>query len=250
MSETPHGDGPFDPLIVAAQALLATSNRSWISISGQLRTWRDEDLLDEGRRLYGNEKAGKPTTSRGLMNRQNRQYETVHRFWATDQPWRIRMDRVHNTIPNAGYHFDVLIVHGATWWVQNTKPHGMNISSNTGQENYTASVHQGSLNLDYMLRPTALVKALHASEAIVTQVGGRRAIQLRGTPITPDSEAFWLMGGLLALGATYYVVTVDAVYGILLRVETYIDNQVARREELTDVSIDTPIEAELFISQG
>ena len=97
-----------------------------------------------------------------------------------------------------------------------------------------------------MLRPTLIAQALQFQDATIVRVGGRRAFRLRGTPITPLSDFFWKVGGLIALGASDYVVTVDATSGILLAAEVYIDGRLARQEEITDVVIDASVNLDSF----
>lgn len=243
MSPAPARSFP-EALHTVVRALLALSDRSWSTITGTLTTWRDEKLLDVGRSRSACDPAAPSLVAQGASPRR---YETEHRFWAMREPWRIRMELVRMTLPDEEYAFSTMIVHGQIWWVEDTRSHGLTVLSNHGQDNRTGTACQGTFDLDKLLQPAGLAGALVPSQIAAIEVGGRNAITVRGTPLESPGDAFWLMGGLTTLGATEYQFSVDAAVGILLRAEAFVDGQLARREELTQVTADQPLDPALFV---
>lgn len=225
-----------------ARALLGASNRSWASINGELATWHDGGLLEVGRRRCGEESA--ISASGGQASRQ---FETRHRFWAAQEPWRLRLERVRANLPDEQYAFSSMIMHGRIWWVEAMGATSARVVSNAGQENQAAAASQGMFNLDNLLRPAGLAGALVPTDAVVSEVDGRAAILVRGGLLERSADAFWMVGGLMSLGANEYIFAIDAAVGVLLRAEALIDGQVARREELRHVTVDTAMDASLFV---
>lgn len=238
------------PLILAAQALLHTAERSWTTITGELRTWTDEDLLAEGRSQFQGEDAGTSAAdTESFEDAQLRgQYSTSHRFWATRTPWRVRMDRLRDDYGGQESSHDspdTVIIHESTWWAEDG---GRHVATNLGSQ-HQLTIY-GTHNLNLMLRPTAVVMGFRFREAEMVEASGRPGIRLRAVPVAPQEDFVWHVGELVVLGASGYVITVDAQYGIILCAEAHINSRLARQEEIVAASIDTPSASGLFTPRG
>jgi hypothetical protein len=247
MTDTnPQNQPEHSPSILAAQALLRTAERSWTTITGELRTWADEDLLDEGRRQFHGEDSDPSDAdpSDGEEENYEGQYTTVHRFWATRTPWRVRLDRLRDDYSDREASRgspDTLIIHESTWWAEYG---GRRVATNVGSQH----LHTvwGTHNLSLMLRPTPVVMGFRFREARMAETAGRRSIRLSAVPRTSPQDLVWHVGELVALGASDYIITVDAQYGIILGAEAHINGRLARKEEIVFASIDTPSASDLF----
>lgn len=229
--------------IDVASLCVYVAQRQWQSIQGRLRTWRDESVLGEGRREYhasrGRHFAPPAANSRSTGAERESEGKTNNLFWATSEPWRVRMERRHQTVPaieGCVYFPDLLLADVDRWraWYGDCATEGLTRDS----------VH-GTLNLELLLGPSGLSRGLEFIEVEEVRRAGRRAFRLRGLP-TSDIARY--APGMVALSATHYMIDVDAEFGILLTAEAYFDDRLARIEGLSELVIDGPIEPVLFSS--
>lgn len=207
------------------ELLLRTSNRSWNAVSGILRTWEDDNLL------YGAaEGEGKSVLPRGRR--------TMHRFWATSMPWRLRLDHVRLGSADERYVFDSVIVHNQTWRTQRVEDGRVLVVSNAGRENVSPKASVDCLSLDFLLYPSGLAVACTFLGAELGEQDGQEVIRCHAR-LRPDStDGYQAIAGLVSLRATDYIVTVDMSYGIVLGFEAYVGAHLARRLELGELSFD------------
>jgi hypothetical protein len=218
------------PVVDRALVLLRNADHSWSTMTGQLHTWYDERLLDRGRARYHGMAQGQMAANATAPDLPI--VETRHRFWATASPWRVRMERLLDSNPGAT-SYDVTIIAGTMWWVE----------SDDEVLAGDAAAMIGTYNLDFLLRPSRLAWGIHFRDAGETSIAGRPAIRLQGIPTSDlTNEA----PGLVVLRASEQVVTIDATLGIVRKREVFIDGQLAMREELSDLAIDTPVASTLF----
>lgn len=221
--------------------LLANAHEAWRGASGVVHVWHDGALLEEGRRRFH---ARSSTNQPVLPPVPSQPFEAVHTFWATNTPWRVRLDLRRTTFPvqTEATAWDSLVVHGLmhhqTWWTCR----GADVTTNAGDTH----VQYGVEDLDVLLRPDTVAQGFVVQAASEVEAGERPALRLEATPVAPPETFFRAVPGLVALGATDYALTVDGATGILLGVEAYIQGHLARRTVLTDLSIDPPIATAVF----
>lgn len=248
--------------------LLQAANGSWASASGQLYTWHDEDLLDEGRARFHGEAPG-ATVPEGARNVSR--FERTYRFWAKSSPWRLRVEPVSDTPSRGGpdessdeSSLRALIVSERRWWLVHDRsvdaggmppdrvivrmPEGIRLAVYgdvvvPDPDDY--SWVPGMYNLDVLLRPASLVTAFEIVETERTNVEGRAAIRFRAEP-HKDSSFHIGAGGLAALGIDDFFMEIDAEYGIALAVDVHIDQQLARRHTITGLRVNEPVPPDRF----
>lgn len=229
--------------------LLRNPARPWASVSGRLWTFWDEDVLDLGRARFHSDHADRDAASVGDNGEGEvaslRRIQGHYRFWATQPPWRLRLETRREVLPKETEYEpmpEVLIFDRETWWALST---GL-VESNNGDERSTYSPQ----DLDLLLAPAALAKALEFTQVTQLEVDGRAAFQLEAMPAASFDAFASHARGLALLGAGLYVLTVDGTYGIVLHVDAYVERRLARRLVLTDVRIDEPVDPLLFTPPG
>ena len=128
---------------------------------------------------------------------------------------------------------------GRRWW-QYSQEHGA--VSNETEPDATAGVGEQALRL---LDPAHVLAALRLEQVGETEIAGRAAVLVRGTPRRPDREhAFQLFH--LGPGADEYVLGVDRERGVLLRIASLYGGEPLAETEVLEIAFDEDIPPETF----
>lgn len=244
-------------LITASVRLLQGAGQAWTSISGREYWLFDEDVYDQPLARYHEERGNGGMlweeeedvrdedddwdSSLGVL-------ESEYQFWATASPWRLRLERLRQVSSVKGEDPipSLLIVNGDRWrstYRNQVKTGTMTPDKSGGAFGEYAT--PGQENLDLLLRPASFARAFTFSAAREVIVQGRRAIRMRATPV-PTDDFIRGVPGIIVCGTDDYVVAVDALSGIVLEVEIFIDGQLVRRHALSDLVVDGPMDPSLF----
>jgi hypothetical protein len=262
-----------DHLAVEAIHLLYDADGAWHTVSGDLLDWEDADLREIGwARFHGEEIA------EGDEEDGDPIFWDRHRFAATRNPWRLRLDLIEsNDEPEEGDdpRVEVHVQGEREWWVREggviltgrTQP-DMVIGGDKG--NWWAYGHEveadderepvvsyNTHHLEFLLRPYPLLGSFDVTGAQRSEVAGRPATVLdavatqefasmsyrntvRDLDFASPALSMWIQGG------KRYRFGVDATYGILLSWEALIDGSVASKQVMSDVTVDAPIHPSIF----
>ena len=138
------------------------------------------------------------------------------------------------------YAFPELAVQDGRRWWHYSKAHGA--VSNETEPDASAGVGEQALRL---LEPAHVLAALRLEQVGETEVAGRAAVLVRGTPRRRDRDhAFQLFQ--LGPGADEYALAFDRERGVLLRITSVYDGEPLAETEVLEIGFDEDFPPETF----
>jgi hypothetical protein len=236
-------------------ALLRGADGAWTTVRGVARYWRRPALTDLAfERFVGDEAADDRSvvTFRAVRDDgcdgdgDGDEDPIVEATLAVAAARHGQQRRVH-ALSRRGeeWQADTVVVDGHTFWART----GTSVETNHGDPNYT---HGGADILD-LLEPGAVPTGFDLAPTDDREVvAGRPCVVAIATPRAADpdgiaagSEAFNMIAGGQA-----FRLCIDTATGILLRVTKLVDDQVAEVCEFAEISIDEPLDDDLFAPLG
>ena len=200
---------------------------------GSFRWWRTGEVRKAFRRHR--EEAGQhhpdPDSSKD-SSLQDAEQETLERWWV-DWPTRMRVETENPHRPR------LLIIDDDEWWSIDAD------GQVRGSAGYAmAFVYRGTA--PEMLDPSALIHGTTITAAVETEWAGVKVLAADARPRCTMRQLAHVPTLALALHAERYRLLIHAELGVLVRAESYIDNQLAQVTELVDFTFGHPVDEDMF----
>lgn len=222
------------PNVNKARRLLDAIGTPWSTLSGVVAVEEDESVLNKGRRDWHAARSGKDEVEGNAPVDADGPVERRYRFFAALAPWRLRLERIGGRGPLADEH-DLVIVRGTSWWTVD----GGTVVTNEGNPAHEA----GTFDLSSLLRPTRFLPAYDFLAARRLSHEGRTYLRVHARPL---EDLGLVAPELVVLGADHHELLVDMRLGVVVRWEVKIGEQVARRDELSQLSDEDPVVDSVF----
>lgn len=215
-------------------ALLHGADSSWRSVGGEVREWRNQQLVHRAFMDEARASGGKIFTVGSGEAPET--FESTYRLWTDGERTRVEREPTHEARP------ELLVRVGPVWWSFRSD-HGA--VTNDGADN----VGSGGDEIRAHLRPSMYLGRFRWSVVDRDTIAGRSCVIARAEERSASDRrrdflppAFDMISG----GKTFDV-AVDEERGVLLRVTKTVEGHPAEIREFVDIEFDLELPAELFI---
>lgn len=212
--------------------LLAHSTDRVVHAHGTLRWWRSDQVVKALRRYLINAGQRHPEASNPEADDTSVDEEIIERWWV-DWPTRLRLEVEHPHLPR------LRIIDGDEWWSLDAD------GRVRGSAGYAmAYVYRGAV--PEMLDPSALLPGPTITAAELSEWGGVEVLAADARPRRTMRQLALVRPEVLVRHADRYRFLIHAELGVLIRAESYVDDQLAQVTELVDFVFGDPADDELF----